>query len=46
MDKGYLGVIVDLWLCGVILYVLMVGYLFFEEFTIYVLYKKVCFLRI
>jgi serine/threonine protein kinase len=42
-DKGYDGAKADLWSCGVILFVLMAGYLPFDEPSLMTLYKKVCF---
>lgn len=42
-NKGYDGAKADLWSCGVILFVLMAGYLPFEESNLMALYKKVCF---
>jgi 5'-AMP-activated protein kinase catalytic alpha subunit len=42
-NKGYDGAIADLWSCGVILFVLMAGYLPFEEDNLVALYKKVIF---
>lgn len=41
-NKGYDGAKADLWSCGVILFVLMAGYLPFEESNLMALYKKVC----
>ncbi|KAI3921770.1 hypothetical protein MKX01_005459 [Papaver californicum] len=40
-SKGYDGAKADLWSCGVILFVLMAGYLPFEEANIMDLYKKI-----
>ncbi|CAM6099174.1 unnamed protein product [Calypogeia fissa] len=41
-DRGYKGASADLWSCGVILFVLMAGYLPFDEDNIMTLYKKIC----
>ena len=41
-DKGYDGAKADLWSCGVILFVLMAGFLPFEDVNVFQLYKKVC----
>lgn len=40
-NQGYDGAAVDVWSCGVILFVVMAGYLPFEEMDLTTLYKKV-----
>lgn len=40
-NKGYDGAKADLWSCGCILFVLMAGYLPFEETNLTALYKKI-----
>ncbi|XP_021763838.1 CBL-interacting serine/threonine-protein kinase 23-like [Chenopodium quinoa] len=40
-NKGYDGAKADLWSCGVILFVLMAGYLPFEDANLMALYKKI-----
>lgn len=41
IDKGYDGAKADLWSCGVILFVLMAGYLPFSNPNLIILYKKI-----
>ncbi|XP_037483437.1 CBL-interacting protein kinase 31-like isoform X2 [Triticum dicoccoides] len=40
-DKGYNGALADLWSCGVILFVMLAGYLPFEDDNVSALYKKI-----
>ncbi|XP_078162435.1 CBL-interacting protein kinase 23-like isoform X5 [Carex rostrata] len=40
-NKGYDGAKADLWSCGVVLFVLMAGYLPFEDTNLVSLYKKI-----
>ncbi|CAN6300992.1 unnamed protein product [Urochloa humidicola] len=40
--KGYDGAKADIWACGVILYVLLAGYLPFQDKNLIDMYKKIC----
>jgi len=40
-DKGYGGAEADIWSCGVILFVLLAGYLPFQDANLMVMYKKI-----
>ena len=40
--KGYDGAKADIWACGVILYVLLAGYLPFQDKNLVHMYKKIC----
>jgi serine/threonine protein kinase len=44
-DRGYDGAAADIWSCGVILFILLAGFLPFEDDNIIALYKKVILLK-
>ena len=39
--KGYDGTFADLWSCGIVLFILLVGYLPFEATTTIAIFKKI-----
>ncbi|KAE8709025.1 CBL-interacting protein kinase 17 [Hibiscus syriacus] len=41
-NRGYNGATSDIWSCGVILYVILTGYLSFDDRNLAVLYQKIC----
>ncbi|KAK3148512.1 hypothetical protein QOZ80_3AG0231990 [Eleusine coracana subsp. coracana] len=41
-DKGYDGMAADVWSCGIILFVLITGYLPFDDANLMRLYKMIC----
>lgn len=42
IDRGYDGAKADLWSCGVILFILMAGFLPFDDANLMQLYQKIC----